>query len=199
MSPGRVPQKQRLVYLETVKVDSLWTPDERAIILLGDQGLVQTWEFTFQKPADNPIAPAAGDVYFIATNRPFAADDAYSFKTEAAEINTAQATTDLDRIRVVPNPYVITNAIEPLDLQNPRDRGEHRLYFDLLPKDCTIRIFTVTGELVDMFEHHSTIDNGQAFWDLTTRDNFPIAYGVYIYHVDAGPLGQKIGRFAVIK
>ncbi len=199
VTKGRIPKKQRMVYLETVKVDSLWTPDERAVILLGDQGLVQTWEFTFIPPAANPVAPAAGDVYFIATTRPFTAEDVYSFRTTAARVDEAQAANVLDRIRVVPNPYVVTNLIEPLDLQNPRDRGERRLYFDLLPQKCTIRIFTVTGELVDMIEHETAIDNGQAFWNLTTRDNFPLAYGVYIYHVDAGTLGQKIGRFAVIK
>ncbi len=199
VTKGRVPKKQRMVYLETVKVDSLWTPDERAIILLGDQGTVQTWEFIFLPPAENPVAPAAGDVYFIGTNRPFSAEDRYSFKTDAARVEETQAANTLDQIRVVPNPYVVTNAIEPLDLQNPRDRGERRLYFDLLPQRCTIRIFTVTGELVDVIEHETAIDNGQAFWNLTTRDNFPIAYGVYIYHVDAGALGQKIGRFAVIK
>ncbi len=199
VTKGRVPKRQRMVYLETVKVDSLWTPDERAVILLGDQGLVQTWEFTFLPPGNSPVAPAANDVYFIATTRPFTAQDAYRFKTQAARVDEAQASGTLDQIRVVPNPYVVTNAIEPLDLQNPRDRGERRLYFDLLPQKCTIRIFTVTGELVDVIEHDSAIDNGQAFWDLTTRDNFPVAYGVYIYHVDAGALGQKIGRLAVIK
>jgi hypothetical protein len=26
-----------------------------------------------------------------------------------------------------------------------------------------------------------------------------IAYGIYIYHIDAGKSGQKIGKFAVIK
>ncbi len=199
VTKGRVPKKVRMVYLETVKADSLWTPNERAILLRGDAGLVQTWEFTFATPADNPIAPVGGDVYFIGTSRPFAAEDVYTFKTEAAKVEASAATNSLENIRVVPNPYVVTNAIEPLDLQNPRDRGARRLYFDLLPQKCTIRIFTVTGELVDTIEHDSAMDNGQAFWDLSTRDNFPIAYGVYIYHVDAGPLGQKIGRFAVIK
>ncbi|GIT74928.1 MAG: hypothetical protein Ct9H300mP29_9220 [Candidatus Neomarinimicrobiota bacterium] len=53
--------------------------------------------------------------------------------------------------------------------------------------------------MVKTIDHYSSFDNGQAFWDLTTKDNFPIAYGVYIYHVDAGKLGEKIGRLAVIK
>jgi hypothetical protein len=53
--------------------------------------------------------------------------------------------------------------------------------------------------LVRTLEHHSSIDDGKEFWDLTTSDNFPIAFGIYIFHVDAGELGEKIGRLAVIK
>ena len=114
-------------------------------------------------------------------------------------INQAKAVNDLNNISVVPNPYVVTNVLEPLDLQNPRDRGPRKVYFNHLPQDCTIRIFTVTGELVRTLEHHSSIDDGKEFWDLTTSDNFPIAFGIYIFHVDAGELGEKIGRLAVIK
>ena len=45
----------------------------------------------------------------------------------------------------------------------------------------------------------SDMDNSQEHWDLTTKDNFPLAYGVYIFHVDAPGIGEKLGRFAVIK
>jgi len=57
----------------------------------------------------------------------------------------------------------------------------------------------MSGELVKTLYHQSDLDDGKEFWDLTTKDNFPIAYGVYIFHVDAGELGQKIGRLGVIK
>ena len=67
------------------------------------------------------------------------------------------------------------------------------------PKSCKITIYTITGELVKEISHESSIENGQEFWDLTTKDNFPISYGIYIYHVDARNLGEKIGRIAVIK
>ena len=73
------------------------------------------------------------------------------------------------------------------------------MYFDKLPNECTIRVYTTTGELVKKIQHVSAYDDGQEFWDLKTKDNFPIAYGVYIYHVDAGKLGEKIGRLAIIK
>ena len=42
-------------------------------------------------------------------------------------------------------------------------------------------------------------EKSQEHWDLTTKDNFPLAYGVYLYHVDAPGIGEKLGRFAVIK
>ena len=100
---------------------------------------------------------------------------------------------------MVPNPYVVTNVLEQLDLQNPMDRGPRKIYFTNLPKECTISIYTVSGDLVETLEHNSDIENSQEYWDLTTKDNFPFAYGVYLYHVDAPGIGEKLGRFSVIK
>jgi hypothetical protein len=73
------------------------------------------------------------------------------------------------------------------------------LHFTRLPRRCTIRIYTVSGELVNTIYHDSDILDGTADWNMLTRDNLQIAYGVYIYHVDAGELGEKVGKFAVIK
>jgi hypothetical protein len=201
VTKGRVPARQRIIILEaSATADSLWSPGERVIILRGDTGTQGTWEFTFTPPGSGAaIAPAAGDVFFVATTRPFAADDKYTFTTKASAIDETKATSELERIAVVPNPYVVTNILEPLDRQRPRDRGQRLLYFNHLPRECTIRIYTVAGDLVDTIEHRADLDDGKEFWDLTTKDNFPIAFGVYVYHVDAGTLGQKIGRFAVIK
>lgn len=201
VTKGRMPSRQRIVITEgSASRDSLWNPGETVIILKGEEGLESTWEFTISEhPFLPPRAPAPGDIYFIATTRPFTDEDVFTFATHASSIDEEKATSQLDLITVVPNPYVVTNMIEPLDRQNPRDRGQRRLYFNHLPRNCTIRIFTIAGELVTTIEHDSSIDDGKAFWDLTTKDNFPVAYGVYIYHVDAEGLGEKIGRVAVIK
>jgi hypothetical protein len=67
-----------------------------------------------------------------------------------------------------------------------------------VPKTCTIRIYTLAGELVEKINHNSALDDGKAFWDLRTKDNMNIAYGLYFYHVDS-PAGTKTGKFAVIK
>jgi hypothetical protein len=159
-----------------------------------------TWMIKFLKPSEGTeIPPGDGDIYYVATTRPFYVEDVFTFVTTASRIDEELGRSDLDRISVVPNPYVVMNVLEQLDRQNPRDRGPRRVYFNHLPAECIIRIYTMSGELVNTLTHQSTIDDGKEYWDLTTNDNFPIAYGVYLFHVDAGELGEKIGRFAVIK
>jgi len=34
---------------------------------------------------------------------------------------------------------------------------------------------------------------------LVSKDGMDIAYGLYIYHIDAPDIGEKISKFAVIK
>jgi len=48
-------------------------------------------------------------------------------------------------------------------------------------------------------EHNSALEDGSEPWDLLSKDRMEIAYGVYIYHVDAHDEGEFIGKFAVIK
>ena len=77
------------------------------------------------------------------------------------------------------------------------ERDDRRIEFRNLPPKCTIRIYTIVGEFVDKIEKD---DNSNfATWDLLTFEAQEIAYGVYIYHIDAPGIGTKIGRFAIIK
>ena len=200
VTPGRVPFKEEVTIIEEGDdPDSLWSPGDRAIIMDG-QPLGGKWEFTFFLPdSGDTIAASEGDIFFIDTHRPFAASDTMIYTTLATQYDKTVASSKLDSIYVVPNPYVVTNVLEQLDLQSPMDRGPRKIYFTNLPKECTITIYTVNGELVETIKHDSEIDNSQEHWDLTTKDNFPLAYGVYLYHVDAPGIGEKLGRFAVIK
>ena len=200
VTPGRVPVKKKIAVLDYLVRNNTWDLGEDVVLIEEGSGIIVSWQISILEAADTTtVDPVEGDVYYIATDRPFTAEDVIQFTTTASEVDRSLAAKTLDDIAVVPNPYVVTNVLEPLDRQNPRDRGPRRLYFMHLPNKCTIRIYTVTGELVDVLHHQSAIDDGNEIWDLTTKDNFPIAYGVYIYHVDAGSLGEKIGRFAVIK
>ncbi len=201
VTEGTIPEKRQVILLElAASRDSLWTPGERVIILQDSTTSSSSWEFTFTHAAGvDTVMPGEGDIFYIATTRPFTVDDEYEFETDASYIDNSLATNDLDKIAVVPNPYVVTNAIERANIQDRNDRGPRRMYFNHLPRECTIRIYTMSGELVKTLHHSAAMDDGKEYWDLTTKDNFPVAYGVYVYHVDAGELGEKIGRFGVIK
>jgi hypothetical protein len=136
--------------------------------------------------------------FLFFTTRDFT-DDIFSFTTTSSKEEVSVEKGNMDEIYVVPNPYVVSSNIEPLDLQNPRDRGPRRVYFANLPGKCTINIYTMAGELVRSLEHSSSIENGIEYWDLTTSDNFPVSFGMYIFHVKSENGNESTGRFAVIK
>ncbi len=142
--------------------------------------------------------PAAGSVLHFGTEKPFQTGDRVSFTLSAPGYDEEAAKGLLDDVIVVPNPYVATSSFEPANTYRA-GRGERRIYFMNLPAECTIRIYTITGQLVQTLHHASSIDDGQEPWDLVTKDGMNAAFGVYVYHVDAPGIGEHVGRFAVIK
>jgi hypothetical protein len=186
-----------------------FTPGDSLVILYGDSlgkdpvsgGYRTTWAVRMihnDNSGSTPALPASGDVYRFSTTKPFRTDEAFQFHVKAAEEDKEQAKSVLDQIAVVPNPYVGAASWEEA-LRFRSGRGERKIYFIHLPRRCTIRIYTISGHHVHTLEHDSTIDDGQIPWNLLSKDGMDIAYGVYIYHVDAPGIGEKIGRFAVIK
>jgi hypothetical protein len=164
--------------------------------------------FIIEIPIDT-IPPAPGDIFLIHTDMPFRGaygeslnplvGDNFEFTTQAADIDTQSAKSELlEQVAVVPNPYVVSVTWEPKSLFST-GRGARMVEFIHLPKECTIRIYTVRGYLVDTIDHSKDIDDGSEFWDLRTKDGMDIAYGLYIFHIDAGEIGQTVGKFAIIK
>jgi hypothetical protein len=144
------------------------------------------------------IPPGDGTVLRFRTHKPFRTGDAITFRLNPAEFDAEEGARQLNNVHVVPNPYVATSIFEPSNVYRA-GRGERRIYFRNLPPDCTIRIYSMAGHLVQTLSHQSTIDDGQMAWDLVTKDGMDVAYGVYIFHVDAPGVGQHVGRFALIK
>ena len=104
----------------------------------------------------------------------------------------------MDNIYVVPNPYIVANAWEP-ENNFQTGRGPRELHFINLPPECTISIYNVQAQLVTTLEHRSSVWNGTAIWNMQSKDLLDIAYGLYIYHIEAPGVGEKVGKFAVIK
>ncbi|MEM1125558.1 MAG: hypothetical protein AAGI71_02825 [Bacteroidota bacterium] len=182
-------------FVPDVNRNGSWDVNEQIIFIedLPTRSQTATWEVRFSE-----ATPQDGDIFYVATRKPFGESDQLLFRTQGARSDPEQVAENLDEIYVVPNPYVATNEIEPRNPFSNTERGDRRLYFANLPPQCTIRIYSLAGELVDTIEHNEGIENGRAFWDLRTKDNMNIAYGLYIYHVDS-PEGTHIGKFAVIK
>jgi len=124
------------------------------------------------------------------------ADQSASENTVEARVVNAPKTS-LNNIRVVPNPYVISATWERKRLGDPK-LGEpiRDIAFTNLPDKCTIRIYTLDGNLVKTIEH--TNGQGTEFWDLRTFSNQLIATGVYIYHVTSDA-GERVSKFAVVR
>ena len=91
----------------------------------------------------------------------------------------------MDLIKVVPNPYYGSSKYE-------RDQVDHRVKITNLPKTCTISIYNVSGTLVRQVSLDSDQNVTGWDWDLKNNYNVSISSGVYIIHVDAGEIGEKV-------
>ncbi len=190
-------QQLDFVFLDRDRDHEVSNNDQIVVALPGNKF---SWQFTFKAPAENPVPPSGGDVFQIFVRKPLESVDQYLIITDPARIDTSLARAQMERIAVVPNPYVAASALEPKpEYVFTAGRGERRVDFIHLPKDCTIRIYTITGELVKTIEHHGTSFDGSEHWNLLSDDNLDISFGIYIYHVEAPGIGEKVGRIAIIK
>jgi hypothetical protein len=145
------------------------------------------------------VLPGDGDVFELGLTKPLGAEDVFVFTTLGEGIDEGMAKDQFKEIEpyVVPNPYVGSASFEP-ERFAVSGRGERRIEFRGLPSQCTIRIYTIRGEIVQTLRHDGSND-GYVPWNLRTRDNLDVAPGLYIYHVDAAGLGSHVGKFAIIK
>ncbi|MBN2008960.1 hypothetical protein JW960_06420 [candidate division KSB1 bacterium] len=195
--------------LQILAVDSLAFPgayhNQRFALIKQIDGVrYSICEILFFQPNrqdfDEPfIMPTDGSKCIISPqDKNFTSRDEFSFSVRNHEYSTSRAKAQLDNIAVVPDPYIV-NASWEKPLYFTSGRGERRVDFIHLPPKCTIRIFTLDGKLVRTLDHESVIADGHHSWDLTSKDGLDVAPGIYLFHVNAGELGEKMGRFALIK
>ena len=144
--------------------------------------------------------PRPNDVYHVSFRRPFFPTDTLTFRVKPeGALDKKSLKKTMDEIKVVPNPYVATNAMEP-SVANYQRSQKRRLLFTHLPARCTIKIFTVSGVLVDEIDVNNPADNGIAHWDLLSKEGLEVAAGMYLFYVKAKDTGDvKMGKFAIIK
>jgi hypothetical protein len=150
--------------------------------------------------ASDATFPKSDDVFRVKFLRPFWKTDSFTFTVNSYdELNTDSLKNTMEDIRVVPNPYVATNVMETA-VSNQFLNQRRRLLFTNIPAQATIKIFTVSGILVDEILVNNSPQDGGIHWDMLTREGLEIAAGMYLYHVESLATGdKKLGKFAVIK
>jgi hypothetical protein len=157
------------------------------------------YKVSYGRPFGGTVAyPQAGDRFVIKTRKPFFTGDYFSFRTHQARTDNDAAKNQLSDITVVPNPYIATAVWEPRSLYTT-GRGDRKIEFKKLPAKCTVRIYTVAGALVKTLYKDSSPMDGSLAWNLVSDDGMDIAYGLYVFHVQAEGIGEHIGKFAVVK
>ena len=95
---------------------------------------------------------------------------------------------DVSEVRVVPNPYVVSHGAQK-SVEQPV------VYFNYLPEECTIRIYTVALDLVRVLRHSG---GSSELWDLTTEGGQQVGSQLFIAHIETPQGKRAIRKFAII-
>ena len=130
----------------------------------------------------------------------------YAFTTKGLAPDTNQtsvAENFCDQIRVVPNPYYAYSGYEITQLDT-------RVKITNLPPTCQITIYSLDGQLIKQY-NRSVSPNTQSGlatnrrdqvntdnsldWDLKNTQGIPIASGVYLIHIKADGLCERVVKW----
>jgi hypothetical protein len=112
------------------------------------------------------------------------------------EINEALAA-----INVVPNPYYAYSTYEVSQFSNV-------VKITNLPAECVVTIFSIDGRFIRQYQRNEVgiinspprsnppFDQAQILpdleWDIRNHAGIPVASGVYLIHIDAPGLGERV-------
>jgi len=141
----------------------------------------------------NATAWVSGDEFHITAAGVNLPADTFQYVLPAPQKTTANEKASIDKIKVFPNPYYAFNPAET-------NRFVRFVTINNLPPKVKIRIFNLAGQLVRTIDKDNT-DQFQR-WDLNNQDNFPVASGIYIAHLEctlaSGEIVSKVLKIAVI-
>ncbi len=141
---------------------------------------------------------------------------ANTFRTwPGSAVNNFTNKNPATKVGVYPNPYRIKAAWDG----QPSDT--RKLYFFNLPQQCEIRIYTLAGDVVAIFEHDAgnyngsdinwfenyagstdqrVFPGGEHAWDLLSESSQTITQGIYLFSVmDLASGFKQEGQFVVIQ
>jgi hypothetical protein len=116
--------------------------------------------------------------------------------TQRAAYRLKDAAANLDKVVIVPNPFNISAS----ELQYT---GEpNKIMFKNLPIECTIRIFTESGDLIKTIDHYGSGDEPWGVLQvehMTTDSDQIIVSGIYIAHIETPDGDSTIKKFVIVR
>jgi len=179
------------------------------------------WQYFYIVRDAHPLVPK----YYAITSYDYGDYKTGTQPLESAKIANAiyvaPSGTDRKSVGVAPNPYRANADYRAqhggVSWEN-RDDGtsdffpqtDRRLYFYNLPEKCLIRIYSVSGDLVDILPHNMPGDGNQGWkadfaeaWDLNSRNHQQVVAGLYLFTVEDKTPGKdgeiQTGKFVVIR
>lgn len=119
----------------------------------------------------------------------------------ATVLQTNELSTKLDDIRAVPNPYYAFSEYEVNEFSNT-------IKITNLPPKCSVTIYSLDGKFIRQYDRNTgNMPNSEwagtqydqynpaLQWDLKNYKGIPVASGLYLIHIDAGELGEKVVKW----
>jgi hypothetical protein len=109
------------------------------------------------------------------------------------------------KVYTYPNPYRLDSDYRGQGFEGrgridqPDDRVR-AIHFANLPHSCTIRIYSLDGDLIREIRHDKNVgdpESSHEIWDLTTRNRQMVVSGLYYWSVESAERTQ-IGKLAII-
>jgi len=106
-------------------------------------------------------------------------------------LGTVLSADKLTNVRVYPNPF------KPNDNKPQTGDWDTGIIFDGLTNNSTIKIYTMSGELVNTLEE--TDNDGKYQWDVKNKEKEKLSSGTYIYRI-TNSSGEKItGKIGIVR
>jgi len=106
-------------------------------------------------------------------------------------------------VKVYPNPYHGDGSYALAGYEDPLKTGfidhERRIHFLNLPTECTITIYTISGDIVRKLKHpgNFTDTESKLTWNVRSTNNEIVTSGIYLYVVESR-WGKQMGKIVII-
>lgn len=121
-------------------------------------------------------------------------------------LDTPDPATDELNVYVYPNPYKYDGNYRDQGLEGriDNDRSDDKvraIHFANLPPKCTIKIYSVDGDLIREIDHDKDPNDPTSMideWDIITRNTQLTVSGLYYWVIETDDGRTQIGRLAII-